>query len=111
MPFQIVYKPLAQIEAAEAYAWYAQPEIDMGDEFLAELERTDSFLAANPHLYPCIEAEIHRANLNRFPYSLFFVIDGNTVNVLSCFHQHREPNHKFQQTSNSIDVQQLSNDG
>lgn len=31
MKFQIVYKPLAQIaqiEAAEAYAWYAQPDIN-----------------------------------------------------------------------------------
>jgi len=34
---------------------------------------------------------MRRANLNRFPYSLFYVIDGDAVNVLSCFHQHREP--------------------
>ena len=40
--------------------------------------------------YSCVEAEMRRANLNRFPYSLFYVIDGDTVNVLSCFHQHRE---------------------
>lgn len=91
MPFQIVYKTLAQIEAAEAYAWYAQPEINMGNAFLAELERPDGFLASNPYLYPCIEPEIRRANLHRFPYSLFFVIDGEIVNILSCFHQHREP--------------------
>ena len=33
---------------------------------------------------------MRRANLNRFPYALFYVIDGDTVNVLSFFHQHRE---------------------
>ncbi|PLY44080.1 addiction module toxin RelE [Janthinobacterium sp. ROICE36] len=96
MTFQVVYKPLAQIEAAEAYVWYARPEIGMGDAFLTELARTDGFLANNPLLYPCIEDEIHRANLSRFPFSLFFVIDGDVVNVLSCFHQHREPKTRAQ---------------
>lgn len=91
MPFQIVYKPLAQIEVAEAHAWYARPEIGMGDSFLEELGRTDGFLMSNPHLYPRVEAEVHRANLNRFPYSLYFVIDGDVVSVLSCFNQHRKP--------------------
>jgi hypothetical protein len=27
----------------------------------------------------------------RFPYALFYVIDDNVVNVLSFFHQHRDP--------------------
>lgn len=91
MNFQIVYKPLAQIEAAEAYAWYAQAEINMGAAFIAELERVDGFLSENPFLYPCVEDEIRRVNLSRFPYSLFYVIDEKVVNVLSCFHQHRDP--------------------
>jgi len=89
--FRVAYKPSAQIEASEAYQWYAQPNIGMGQAFLDELERINDFLADNPHLYACVEAEMRRANLNRFPYSLFYVIDGDIVNVLSCFHQHREP--------------------
>jgi plasmid stabilization system protein ParE len=91
MPFQVIYKPLAQLEAAEAHEWYSQAHIGMGDDFLDELERTNDFLSRNPHLYPCVELEMRRANLNRFPYSLFFVIDDDAVNVLSCFHQHRDP--------------------
>lgn len=91
MSFKVAYKPLAQLEIAEAYAWYAQSEIAMGAPFMTELERVDGFLSRNPHLYPCLEAEVRRAILSRFPYSLYFVINGDTVNVLSCFHQHRKP--------------------
>lgn len=91
MFFDVIYKPLAQIEALEALGWYEQKHIGMGDAFLAEMERTNGFIASNPQLYPAVEAEIRRANLSRFPYSLYYVIDGQTVNVLSCFHQHREP--------------------
>lgn len=94
--FQIIYKPLAQLEASEAFQWYAQAHIGMGNAFLDELERTNGFISNNPHLYSCVEAEIRRANLNRFPYSLFYVIDGSVVNVLSCFHQHREPESRQQ---------------
>lgn len=91
MSFQVIYKLLAQIEALEAFEWYGQAHIGMGESFLAELERTNGFISNNPQLYPAVDAEIRRANLSRFPYSLFYVIDDQTVNVLSCFHQHREP--------------------
>lgn len=91
MPFQVVYKPLAQLEASEAFDWYGQPHIGMSADFIEELERINGFLASNPHLYCCVESDMRRANLSRFPYVLFYVIDGETVNVLSCFHQHREP--------------------
>ncbi len=91
MLFEVVYKPLAQLEASEAYAWYSQAHIAMGGDFIDELQRTNEFLARNPFLHPCVEQEVRRANLNRFPYSLFYVIDERTVSVLSCFHQHRDP--------------------
>ena len=91
MSFTVAYKPLAQLEAAEAYQWYSRPDIDMGDAFLAELEHTDRFISDNPYLYPKVEGELRRANLSRFPFSLFYVIDGEDVNVLSCFHQYRDP--------------------
>ena len=87
----LVFKPLAEAEIAEAFAWYAQPEIDKGRDFIADLERVERFIRMNPLLYPRVEGGIHRANLRRFPYSLFYVVDGETVSVLSCFHQHRDP--------------------
>ena len=87
----LVFKQLAEAEIAEAFAWYAQPEIDKGRDFIADLERVERFIRMNPSLYPLVEGDIHRANLRRFPYSLFYVVDGETVSVLSCFHQHRDP--------------------
>ena len=91
MAFNVILKPLAQMEVADAYQWYQQPHIQMGDAFLLELERTNAFLTRNPYLYPKVEQDLRSAHLNRFPYTLFYVVDGDTVNVLSCFHQYREP--------------------
>ncbi|MDX8398765.1 MAG: hypothetical protein R8K20_00775, partial [Gallionellaceae bacterium] len=63
---------LGQIETSETYQWYEQPHIGMGNAFLEELKCSNGFIARNPKLYSCVEAEMRRANLNRFPYSLFY---------------------------------------
>lgn len=91
MAFLVVFKPLAQAEISEAFQWYAQPHIKMEEAFLTELEHTSGFLGSNPYLYVKAEGDMRCAHLNRFPYSLFYVVDGDTVNVLSCFHQYRAP--------------------
>lgn len=38
--------------------------------------------------------DIRALKLKKFPHSLYFVIDGNnnTIRVLSCFHNKRNPN-------------------
>lgn len=91
MSFGLVFKRLAETEIAEAFAWYDQNEIDQGSAFLVELERVERFVRLNPLLYPKVEGDVRRANLRRFPYSLFYVVDGDVIAVLSCFHQHRDP--------------------
>lgn len=91
MAFDVHFKPLAQAEISEAYAWYQQSHINMGEALLIELEHTSSFLTVNPYLYPAVDGEMRCAHLSRFPYSLFYVVDGDKVNVLSFFHQHRDP--------------------
>ena len=48
MSFALIIKPLAEAESEEAFAWYSQPGIDMGSEFLDELKcpagKTQAFL-------------------------------------------------------------------
>lgn len=91
MSFGLVFKRLAEAEIAEVFAWYDQNGLDQGRAFLVELERVERFVRLNPLLYAKVEGDIRRANLRRFPYSLFYVVDDDTVTVLSCFHQHRDP--------------------
>ena len=91
MAYQLEYVATARLELAEAYRWYAQPSINMGAEYLDDIERTESFLKSNPSIYAKVEGDVRRAVLKRFPYSLFYTVEANIVTVLSCFHQNREP--------------------
>ena len=46
---------------------------------------------AIPALYQRVRHDIRRAVLHRFPYGLFYLIDGDRILVLACFHLHRKP--------------------
>ncbi|RZJ03816.1 MAG: type II toxin-antitoxin system RelE/ParE family toxin [Rubrivivax sp.] len=91
MSFRLIFKPRAEAEIAKAFAWYDQPDIRQGEAFFAELERVERLITLNPLLYPEVDPALHRANLRRFPYSLFYVVDDQVISVLSCLHQHRDP--------------------
>jgi hypothetical protein len=73
----VIYKPAADIEVAAAFHQYEGERSGLGVNFLDELLR--------------IEGDVRRANLRRFPYGLFYIIDGPTVSVLACLHLHRRP--------------------
>ena len=48
-------------------------------------------MSANPGQFPIVFRNVRRALLPQFPYSLFFVVEGNTLLVIACFHASRDP--------------------
>jgi hypothetical protein len=91
MAARVIYKAAAEAEIEEAYAEYDTIRQGLGSEFLDELARVEGHLRANPALYQRIDGDLRRAVLRRFPYGLFYVVDGDKVNVLGCLHLRRDP--------------------
>ena len=91
MAARVIYKAAAEAEIEEAFAEYETIRRGLGVEFLDELVRIEGHLQANPALYQRIDGDLRRAVLRRFPYGLFYVIDGEEVSVLGCLHLRREP--------------------
>ena len=48
-------------------------------------------MSATPLQFPIVYKNVRRALLRRFPYMLFFTIDGETLLVIACFHSSRDP--------------------
>ena len=48
-------------------------------------------IAIYPLIYQPVFRTVRRARLRRFPYGLFFRIDGDVVLLLACFHTSRNP--------------------
>ena len=82
---------LARHEVDDAVLWYEERAEGLSREFLDELDRVVRLVRAHPLIATQIEPEIRRFLLTRFPYSLIYGIDRETIVVIAVAHQHREP--------------------
>jgi plasmid stabilization system protein ParE len=71
------------------YEQAATPEL--ADEFYADLRFVMGQAATNPERFSIREADIRRANLQRFPYHFLFRIVGDVVRILVVRHHSRHP--------------------
>ena len=83
--------PAARRELDEAFLWYETKSPGLGTAFRTEADRQFARISEHPLQFPEIRADIRRARLQRFPYGVFFRIDGDEVFVIAFFHAARNP--------------------
>ena len=88
---QVVFTPPARVELVDAQDWYEAKHPGLGARFREEVEATVLRLQENPHQFPMVFRDVHRARLHKFAYGLFFRIDITALVVIACFHGSRDP--------------------
>jgi len=78
-----------EIEAAADYLDEETP--GLGDEFLAEVQRTIGRLRLNPYVGPKIKPRVHKIGLRRFSYDLIYLIPPSSVVIVAVVHHRRDP--------------------
>jgi plasmid stabilization system protein ParE len=86
-----IFRPAAAADVEDAYSWYENQRTGLGDDFLAAVGTVVESLAVYPERFPIVYRQTRRANLQRFPYSLFYRIIDNQVIVVACMHGRRHP--------------------
>ena len=81
----------AQAELDEAIGWYAQQAPGLGDAFLLEALKVLKLIEQYPQAWHPLTTEIRRCRLKRFPYSVVYTMDAESILVLAVAHQHRKP--------------------
>ncbi len=74
----------------ETRAWYAARQASLGQRFSEELGATAARIVERPIAFPRVRGEIRRAVLRRFPYAVYFRIDGTIIVVLAV-HGRQDP--------------------
>jgi plasmid stabilization system protein ParE len=82
----VVFRASANIQVVDAQAWYEQQRLGLGAEFARSLESAVARVARNPFAAPIVHLEVRRVLLKRFPYSVFYITEGDNLIVLSCLH-------------------------
>jgi plasmid stabilization system protein ParE len=89
--FKVIFTQAAKAELIEAQDWYEGEATGLGRRFRQAIDALVERMSANPRQFPVVFKNVRRALLRRFPYSLFFVIEGETLLVIACFHASRDP--------------------
>ena len=96
MKRRCVVRPEAEVEIADAFAWYEDCNPGLGSEFLLCVDSVFNTILRAPQLFSRVHRLVRRALMRRFPcinarHQVLFVEDDERVVVLSVFHAKRNP--------------------
>jgi plasmid stabilization system protein ParE len=86
-----VFRRAARGELMEAAARYESQRPNLGIEFLEEIDRCLGLACERPESFTLVKPEIRRITARRFPYNVFFKVEGRRIVVLAVFHTSRDP--------------------
>jgi toxin ParE1/3/4 len=93
MAYKIIVSPRTQKEIENAIEYYALYSNEAPRKFIAEIANAYDYLSVNP-FFRIRYKNVRALKINKFPYSIYFIINENEkiVRVLSCFHNKQNPN-------------------
>lgn len=91
MKRELIVRPEAEAEVAEAFDWYEEQLKGLGSEFLLSIDATVHAIIRNPNQFAKIHKDVRRALLHRFPYGVFFLVEDTRIVIVAFFHAKRDP--------------------
>lgn len=89
--YRLISEPPADLDVEAAFEWYENERSGLGLEFLDELRATYNRILDSPFKYQELRGNIRRALLRRFPYVVYFAIEGDLIVVVAVLHVSRDP--------------------
>lgn len=91
MTHSIIFRPVAQAEHLKAVEWYEDQQSGLGQTFDAAVQTLLVTIANHPDRYPIADGDIREAPVHRYPYTVYYRLRSEYIEVLAVFHQSRNP--------------------
>jgi toxin ParE1/3/4 len=88
--WRVIIRSNAEADLTEAWSWYESQRAGLGDELLNEIRHAVSSLETDPKRRPFYYRDFRRLLTRRFPYKLFYRIEGDRVIVFRILHAKRK---------------------
>jgi plasmid stabilization system protein ParE len=88
--WQVTIRSAAQADLREAREWYDQAREGLGNEFLLAVADAMLALEASPERQAFYYRDFRRLLTDRFPYKIFYRIEGDAVIVYRILHGARD---------------------
>jgi plasmid stabilization system protein ParE len=85
--YRLKSNPIVDADVEAAFQWYESEKEGLGYEFLDELRR----IRNGPLKYQVLSSGIRRAMTRRFPYAIYFLVEGTLIVILAVLHAGRDP--------------------
>lgn len=89
MIHHLILSPDAEDGVHSALLWYLQADTNLPFRFETELDSILNRILRNPNQFPQVSGVLQRALMKRFPYSIYFTVNDDTVYVVRVLHQRR----------------------
>lgn len=91
MAYSLSLRPEAEEDIREAYSYYQQCRVGLGNDFLESIENAFEKILANPKIYCETHNSLRRLFIKRFPFGIFYKIIGDSILVIAVIHTSRDP--------------------
>lgn len=90
--YEIIISPEAEEELMLSKEFYERKREGLGKEFVNEVDSTIIRITDNPEQFPKTKRKsVRKANINRFPFGVYFAVKDILINILAVFHNSRNP--------------------
>jgi toxin ParE1/3/4 len=88
--WRVLIRPQAEADLREARNWYENQRPGLGNEFLVDIRIAIQLLARDPERRPDYYRGFRRVLTRRFPYKLFYRLEGDRVIIFRVLHARRD---------------------
>lgn len=92
MVYELIVRPEAEEDIAEAFSWYEARRRGLGHDFLLQVDAAFRFLGRDPLVFPEQYKGVRRHLLKRFPYKILYRAKNKKVIILAVIYGGRDPN-------------------
>ena len=83
--------PAVEAYVEAAFDWYEGEEPELGFGFLEELRAAYQRILDHPFGYQELRSGIRRALTRRFPYAVYFAVEGESIVIVAVLSTARDP--------------------
>src|SRR5437879_168747 len=91
MTHEVAFHLLAEQELNDTASYYNAASPGLGATFLTEVERAIKQILEHPEAAPVGHGVVRRKLVRRFPYSVMYSVQAETIRILAIANQKRRP--------------------
>ena len=88
---KLKFIPPSDQELVDAYNYYDDQLMGLGDQFLSEFNKTVELIIEYPAIWNKVGKRMRKALLKRFPFLVLYIYENDIIHITCIAHQHRDP--------------------